>query len=338
MNLEDIAKKVGVSRSTVSRVINGKPHVSEATRLKVLATIEQEGFSPNPVARALVTQQSRVIGVVIPQPLRDVFSPDEPYYFATLIQGIADTTHQQAYAMLLWLGTSDEEETRFYQRVLHNRMMDGLIIIASMNSVDFLVEQLVNSSTPFVMIGRPGRYQDQISSVSIDNVNAARQAVQHLYDTGHRRIGTITGDLDNTDARDRLTGYQTALDSLGLPVQPELIAEGRFSYEWGYRCMRQLMQHEVDAVFAASDRIALGAADAAREAGYTIPDDIAIIGFDDLPDASQATPTLTTIRQPVLQKSVRAAHLLLNLIEGKTTTPQQVVLPTQLVIRRSCGA
>lgn len=337
MKLEDIAQKAGVSRSTVSRVINAEPYVSEQTRLRVMAIIEEEGFTPNPAARMLVTQRTRIIGVVIPQPLRDIFAADDPFYFSTLLQNIADVIQQQDYAMLLWMGHSDEDAARFHQRVLSNRLMDGLVIVSSMVSDEALLEKLLQAGIPFVLIGRPLCHVDRISCVVIDNVRAARQAVQHLYGLGRRRIGTITGNLDDADGEDRLVGYREGLEMLGLPVDPSLIVAGRFNREWGYVGMIQLLRRGVDAVFAGSDTIAMGAIKAIQEAGLRVPEDIAIVGFDDMPLAQQCNPQLTTIGQPVVEKAARAAKLLFDMIEGNAAGPVCITLPTQLVIRASCG-
>lgn len=335
MNLEDIARKAGVSRSTVSRVINNEPYVREQTRQKVLEIIERERFSPNPAARALVTQRTRVIGVVIPSTINVVF--EDSFYFPTLLQGVADATHARDYAMLLWLGKDGEDQERFQNRVTKNRLMDGLII-ASATLNDPFVERLVQSDLRFVMVERPSNYHDRVSYVTVDNVSAAQVAVEHLINHGRRKIATITGALDNPDGQDRLEGYKKALKRSGIPFNPALVAEGRFTRKAGYLGMRQLLDQDIDAVFAASDLTAMGALDALRETDLRVPEDLALVGFDDLPYASESTPQLTTVRHPIQDKGARATMLLLDLIEGALGRPQQVLLPTQLVIRQSCGA
>jgi LacI family transcriptional regulator len=335
LNLEDIARKAGVSRSTVSRVVNDEPYVSEATRLKVQEVIRSEGYSPNPAARMLVTQRTRVIGVVIPHTLQVTFQ--DPYYFPTLIQGVAEATNNRDYAMLLWMGERGEEEG-FYRRILRqNRLMDGLII-ASATSDDPLVAHLVHTGMPFVMVERPLRYADRISFVSVDNVQAAEHAVTHLISHGRRRIGTITGSLDIVDGQERLTGYRNALEAAGIPFDSTLVAEGRFTHQSGYAGAKRLLKEQVDAIFAASDITAIGALQALQEASVRVPEQVALVGFDDLPNAVQVTPQLTTVRQPIQRKGSLATTLLLDLIEGVVSSPQQVLLPTQLVIRESCGA
>ena len=335
LSLEDIAAKAGVSRSTVSRVINHDPHVSEQTRSRVMAVIKKEGYAPNPAARALVTQRTRVIGVVIP--LEPMVLFEDAYYFPTLLQGISKTAQQRDYAMLLWLSQSDEDMERFRQRIVTNRLMDG-VVIASATCNDPLIDQFLQMNTPFVMVERPARHLDRISYVSIDNVNAAFNAVFHLISLGRHRIGTITGNLAISDGLDRVEGYKKALKSAGFPVDEHLIVEGNFSHRTGYMGMKQLLKHKVDAVFAANDITARGALQALHDAQLRVPEDVALIGFDNLPTAVQVNPLLTTIHQPIEEKGALAASILIDLIENDDTTPpRQVLLPTKLMVRASCG-
>ncbi|MBN2305067.1 MAG: LacI family DNA-binding transcriptional regulator [Anaerolineae bacterium] len=335
VNLEDIAAKAGVSRSTVSRVVNNEPHVSAKTRERVLAVIRQEGYTPNPAARALVTQRTQVIGVVIPQVPIVLF--EDAYYFPMLLQGISRVTHARDYAMLLWLGQSEEEERRYYQRVISNRLMDG-VIIASAAADNPFIDHFLETNTPFVLVERPDRYQDQISYVTIDNESAAYDVVTHLVTLGRHRIGTVTGNLTIMDGVDRLAGYRRALSDSGLLMDEALIAEGDFTYRAGYQGAFRLLDQGVDAIFAASDITARGVFQALQERQVQVPDDVAVVGFDDLPTAVHISPSLTTVHHPIEQKGADAATILLDQIMGKVTTPQQRILPTHLVIRKSCGA
>lgn len=335
MNLEDIAAKAGVSRSTVSRVINNEPYVSPKTRTKVEAVIKEEGFSPNPAARTLVTQRTKAIGIVIPHILNAISGDDA--YFSTLLRGITEVTTQRDHATLLWLEQSGDDEERFRQRILKNRMMDGLII-ASAATNDPLFDLLIEAGTHFVTVERPAQFHEQTNYVTVDNVAAAQTAVEHLIKHGRRRIATITGNLNISDGEDRLIGYRNALDAAGIPYDSDLVIPAQFNRRQGYEGVKQLINHKFDAIFAANDAIALGVMQAANELGLRIPNDFALVGFDDLNIATQLTPQLTTIRQPILEKGARAADLLLNLIDGSVETPQKILLPTELVIRDSCGA
>lgn len=337
MNLEDIARKAGVSRSTVSRVINNEDYVSEKTRARVMAVIEQEGFTPNPAARALVTQRTQVIGVVIPTAFSVVF--EDSLYFPTLLQGISEATHARDYATLLWLGQPSEDEELFHKRVLKNRLMDGLIIAsATKTNQGSFIDHLLRMKTPFVMVERPIHRAEEVSYVTVDNVQAAQNAVSHLINQGRRRIGIITGDMDNADGLDRFQGYKNALLQAHLPFDATLVMEGHFTQRSGYLGMKALLERNVDAVFASSDLTAVGALQAIQEAGLHVPKDISLVGFDDLPHSQQTLPQLTTVRHPIQRKGAHAATVLLDLIEGVIEGPQQILLPTQLVIRESCGA
>lgn len=332
MKLEDIAKKVGVSRSTVSRVINNQPYVGERTRQRVLKVIEQEQFQPDPAARALVTGRNEIIGVAIPQTINVFFGDNS--YFPMLLQGIAETTIHCDYAMLLWLGHSHEERTTYSERVSKNRQPDGLII-ASVTEDDPLFDRLIAMKRIFVMVESPPRFEDQVNYVTIDNVRATEQAVEHLAGLGYRRIACITGQLKIRDGADRLQGYKNGLERVGLPIDSQLIYAGQFNRDNGYAGMKHLMQYKPDAVVCGGDTIAIGAIDVIHEYGLRIPDDIAVVGFDDLDVATTSTPPLTTIRHSVQHVGEVAAQLLIDLIEGKVQAPHHIVLPTELVVRQS---
>jgi LacI family transcriptional regulator len=334
-NLEDIAAKAGVSRSTVSRVINNEPYVSPKTRAKVEAVIKEEDFSPNPAARTLVTQRTKAIGIVIPHILNAISSDDA--YFSTLLRGINAVTTQRDHATLLWLEQSGDDEERFRRRILQNRMMDGLIV-ASAAATDPIFAHLIEAGRHFVTVERPTQFAEHTNYVTVDNVTAAQTAVEHLIQHGRRRIATITGNLYISDGGDRLTGYRNALASAGINYNANLVIPAQFNRGQGYAGMKQLIGQQFDAIFAANDAIALGVMQAANEIGMRIPDDFALVGFDDLNIAAQLTPPLTTIRQPVFEKGACAANLLIDLIEEKVKTPQKILLQTELVIRDSCGA
>lgn len=332
-NIEDIAKAAGVSRSTVSRVLNGEQYVSPATRERVMAVIEREGYTPNPAARALVTQRTQSVGVMIPHDLATVF--DNPWYFPTLLQGVSDRTTQRGYAMLLWMGRSETEEDLIYRRITNNRLMDGMLV-ASATGDNPLVAHLLESGMPLVTVERPAAHADRISYVTLDNIEGARTATAHLIAQGRRRVGIITGALNNMDGLDRLVGYKRALADGGLPVQSDYVYTGNWDRPSGYLGARALFERGADAIFAANDIMALGVLDAAAEVGLRIPHDVALVGFDDLPVTAEVG--LTTIRQPLREKGAAAIDLLLDLIEGRARGPQQIFLPTQLVIRQTCGA
>lgn len=332
MKLEDIAKKAGVSRSTVSRVINDDRYVSERTRKRVWEVIRQNGFEPNPAARTLVTRRSQIVGVAVPQ-TTNVFFGDNSYY-PMLLQGVGETINQRDYAMLLWLNTSNEERQTFAKRVARNRQPDGFVITSVVED-DPLFNKLAESKRLFVMVETPPARQEQINFVSIDNIRAAEVTVEYLIGLGRRRIATITGQLNIRDGLDRFAGYKNAIQKAGLPLDSRLIFEGLFSREAGYRGMKQLLTHRPDAVVCGGDTAGVGAIEAIHEAGLRVPDDIAVVGFDDLDVAFHSYPPLTTIRHSVQRVGAVAAGLLIDLVEGKLHSPQHIILPTELIIRES---
>lgn len=331
MNLEDIARKAQVSKSTVSRVVNGDPHVSAKTRQRVMAVIQQEQYTPNPAARALVTRRSNIIGVTIPQTVNVFFGDNS--YFPMLLQGIAESANRHNHGMLLWLAESNEARSTFSQRVVRHREPDGLIITSILDG-DPLFEYLIQRKRRFVMVETPPSYADQVSFVTVDNVGAAKDAVRHLVDVGRRRIAHITGDMLIQDAIDRLRGYREAMQEFGL-LDESLIIPAKFNAEVGYMAMKRLLSLRPDAVFCAGDTIAAGAIRAIQDAGMRVPDDIAIVGFDDLDVAISMRPQITTIRHSVQQVGFTAAQLLIDILDERIEHPHQIVLPTELIVRGS---
>lgn len=332
MNLEDVARRAGVSRSTVSRVINDDPHVSAKARERVMSVIKQENFQPNLAARALVTRRSQILGVCIPQ-TTNVFFGDNSYY-PMILQGVAEALIRQDYAMMLWLAESHEHREAFFRRVIRNRQADGLII-TSITESDPLFEYLVQHNRLFVMVETPPRWAERVSYITVDNIASAQLAVNHLIQIGRRRVATITGQMDIRDGQDRLLGYQLALEQAGLPLDQHLIYHGMFSFDAGYTGATHLLQHKPDAIFCGGDTVAIGAIRALKEAGLRIPDDVAIVGFDDLDVAQHSNPPLTTIRHSVQYVGSTAANLLIDLIEKRLEHPQHIIVPTELIVRAS---
>jgi len=330
-SLEDVARKAGVSRSTVSRVINNDPNVKTETREHVLKIIEQERFNPSTVARSMVTGRTQVIGVVFPHEYHVFFN--DPYYFPALLEGVADMATRRDYAMLLWVRQSGEDEGIFYRRILQNGLMDGVIIAS--DSKNSLVNYLADMQIPLATVERPSRNPEHVSYVSIDNFAATRTVIEHLISLGRRRIALVAGAVDNMDAQDRLEAFRQVMGEAGLPN--DLIVYGDFQRDAAYQATKPLLDKNIDAIFASSDMMAQGVYAALQEAGMTIPDDVAVVGFDDLPTASLLRPALTTIRQPIREKGAVATGLLLDIVEGKQTEARHVVLPTTLIVRESSG-
>ncbi len=330
--LEEIAKLAGVSRSTVSRVINDHPNVRPEVRERVWQVIREVGYQPHAAARSLATNRTQVLGLIIPQAVTTLFT--DPF-FPHLIQGMAEACNAHRYHLMLSLFTGRTDQESLYRRVLRSGTLDG-VVVASTTLDDPLIPRLLQEKLPFVSVGR--HREAAVSYVDVDNVAGARQAVEHLLRQGHRRIATVTGPLAMMAGRDRLEGYRQALEARGVPVDDALIAEGDFTEEGGRMAMQRLLPHRPTAVFVASDTMAVGAMKAIKEAGLRIPEDVAVVGFDDLPVASIVEPALTTVRQPIERLGATAVEVLIGLIEQQAEAPQHVILPTQLVIRASCGA
>ena len=293
--LEQVATASGVSRATVSRVVNGNTHVAADVRRSVERAIDRLGYVPNPAARSLVTRRSQSIALVISEPAGRLFA--EPF-FARLLRGIGAALSERDLQLVLLMPQSSEEETRA-ERYLSAGHVDGALL-ASLHGDDPLPGELARRGLPVVVGGRPPRTAE-VSYVDVDNVAGARSAVEHLIASGRQTIATIAGPRDMAVGIDRLTGYRQALEAAGFTFDPELAIAGDFSQESGADLMRRILETrpDVDAVFAASDLMAAGAVQALRSASRRIPEDVAVVGYDDSPIATTTDPPLSSVRQPI---------------------------------------
>jgi LacI family transcriptional regulator len=333
MNLETIARLSGVSRSTVSRVINDSPNVRAEVRERVIKVLQETNFQPNLAARGLAAGKTKILGLVVPQGFSQIFI--DPY-FPLLIQGVSSACNAHEYALMLWL-EEPKSAQRMIRQILHSGMIDGVIITSSHRS-DPVTQALLARSFPFVVVGRVAE-DLPASYVDIDNVSSARRAVEHLLGLGRRRIVTIAGPLNMVAAVDRLQGYYAALSAARIEPPPEWVDYGDYTQEGGFEAMQRLLACQPDAVFASSDAMAVGAARALQAAGITVGREVALIGFDDVPFASHMQPPLTTIRQPIEALGQFAAEMLIRQLRGdRTSTPAHQLLATELIVRQSCGA
>lgn len=326
--LDDLAELTGVSRATVSRVINGGP-VSDATRRRVMEVLESTNYRPNLAARNLASGRSGVVGVVMHVAAPLTFA--DPY-FAELLTGVCDSLSSQAAGMMLWLGNRSKEET--LDNILGMGMLDGVIVTADTID-DSLVDGLRASDMPVVLIGHRRADRDA-SYVDIDHEAAAQGITDHLIKTGRRHIFHVTGRPNSVSGRDRAIGFRRALEKAGRSSDGAVIA-GDYTEENGYEVTRGLLAEGVafDALFCGNDNAARGAYRALIEAGLSIPDDVAVAGFDDLDFAAELDPPLTTVRQGVGDIGHEAARTLLSLLDDPDSGPRRVLLPTELVVRRS---
>ncbi|MFJ8671438.1 LacI family DNA-binding transcriptional regulator [Streptomyces sp. NPDC093589] len=329
--LEDVAARAGVGRGTASRVINGSPRVRPATRSAVERAVAELGYVPNRAARALAANRTDALALVIPEPETRLFA--EPY-FSGIIRGVGAELADTDMQLLLTLTGTPKERRRLGQFLAAHRV-DGVLLV-SVHGADPLPGYLQQIQMPAVLSGR--RTADEtMPYVDSDNAGGARLATEHLIAGGRRTIATLTGPLDMYVARCRLDGYRQALAAAARVPDPALIAHADFTEEGGRRAMAALLERRpgVDAVFAASDVLAAGARAVLREHGRRVPEDVALVGFDDSSVARHMEPPLTSVRQPIEEMGRAMVRALLARIAEDTTARTQLVLPTELVIRAS---
>lgn len=332
--IRDLAQRSGVSIATVSRALNGYADVNAETRQRIIKLARELDYSPSEAARTLVRQRSQMIGVVWDL---SYHRPDlqHPFLQEVLI-GLKQGLGAQGYDLLL-LSTFGPRGKSYVKRSKQHRV-DGVVVMGVDEHTDE-IQELVQSDVPCVAIDLEVA-GPRTTYVTSDNVQGARSAVRHLHDLGHRAIATITGPTVMRPGAERLVGYRDAVAELGLAARPDYIVEGDFYHDTGQAAMHRLLElaDPPTAVFAASDMMAMGAIRAAAEAGRRVPQDIAIVGFDDIVAASLVQPRLTTVRQDKDGFGAAAAHALIGIIEHPELAPPIVTLPTELVVRESCGA
>ncbi|NUR85172.1 MAG: LacI family DNA-binding transcriptional regulator [Nonomuraea sp.] len=325
--LEAVAARAGVSRATASRVVNNLSTVAPDIREAVQRAIDELGYVPNSAARSLVTQRTDSIALVVSEPPTRVFSEDP--LFSTVIRSASVELEAADRQVVLMLASSAKSHARV-ERYITGGHVDGVMLI-SMHGADPLPAALARLRVPVVSYGRPAVPVD-IPYVDNDNVGGAETAVRHLVAAGRRRIATIAGPQDMIGGQDRLTGYRNVLRDSD---RRSIVAVGDFTRESGAIAMRQLLGDDpaLDAVFVANDLMAVGAMQSLRQAGRRVPDDVAVVGFDDIEAAKYTEPPLTTVRHPIAEQAAAMVALLLGLMTGGP--PDPVILPTELVVRDS---
>ena len=327
--LEAVARRAGVSRATVSRVVNGSTSVAASIREAVNRAVEELGYVPNQAARSLVTHRTESIALILPETANRVFSDD--LFFPAIIRGVGVELEAADKQLVLMMAGSAASHDRVERYAVAGHV-DG-VMFASMHGADPLPGTLVRLGIPVICSGRPIG-ASEVPYVDVDHFGGVAAAVRHLVTTGRRRIATIAGPQDMVAGIDRLAGYQATLEAAGLAQH---VAIGDFTRESGIQAMRELLAHDpaLDAVFVASDMMAHGALLALKDAGRRVPADVAVIGFDDFEISRYSDPPLTTVRQPIGAMGRTMARQLLGLINGESDLPLSVVLPTELVVRES---
>lgn len=337
ITIYDIAKKAGVSISTVSRVLNKNPNVLEKTRAKVLKVIKETKFEPNPIARSLVAKQTKIIEAFFSWAGRQTNLQSD--WYTKLLSGINEVVEKNEYGLLINTIAGVFAPRAVYRKVFQNSVDGVLMVSPYLEEKDVL--QMMDNRIPIVLVGY--RTNDPgVDFVDSDNFQAASQVVDHLVKLGHKKIACIAGPAEvSRNAADRLQGFKQAMQKKDLIVPEEYFVEGNFLRDSGGECMKKLLAlpDRPTAVFASNDLMALGAWDAMEEKGVKVGTDVALIGFDDIPEAYAPPYSLTTIRQDYRNISLEAAKVLFEKIKHPDDwNPHQILIPTQLIVRQSCGS
>jgi DNA-binding LacI/PurR family transcriptional regulator len=330
--LEEVAARAGVSRATASRVLRGDAKVSDHAREAVHTAAEAISYVPNLAARTLVTGRSDSIAFLVEETEERMFA--DPFFLGMLRsaqEAVADAGLQLVFTVV----NRAEDQQRFLAYAAGGHV-DGVLLL-SLHGRDRLPQRLEALGVPTVLSGRPLSGRRRLWYVDADNVGGGRLATAHLLESGRRHVATVTGPLDMCAGQDRLAGYQSAVEAAGRDLDESLVSVGDFTQAGGHAATAALLERrpDVDAIFAASDLAAFGVVRALRETGRRVGDDVTVIGFDDIPEAADQEPALTTVRQPIPALGTTMTRLLLDRIEGRDDLPRRTVLPVQLVLRQT---
>lgn len=335
ITIYDLAREAGVGIGTVSRCLNNHPSVSAKTREKVLAVAKRLNYQPHAHAQRLASRKSNTFSTIIP------FFTN--YFFIEVLQGVQDSASEKGIDLILY-GVNNPAQAEYYlRRSLHGGRVDGVMFF-SMKFPESYVQKFEQMKLPVVIVDG---HHERFDSILVKNKDGAMRATQHLISLGHRNIGMINASMETAPARLRLEGYKAALDEAGIPFDMERVIispngkQDGFNREAGYDSMKEIVRRSfgrnpITAVFIASDVQAIGALEAARELGIRVPDDIAIVGFDDIELAKHAQ--LTTVRQPMYEMGTLALQMLLSRMKNPDAKPNLSTFMPELVIRGTCGA
>ena len=326
VTIKDVAREAQVSINTVSRALNDKPDVRPETREIVLEAAERLGYRPNRLARGLRSSQTGVIGTIV----ADIANP----FFSAVVKGMGEEARAAGYSLVLQDTAEVYANEESAIRTLQAEQVDGVLLTPVQSSRESL-RMLREANLPFVLVAR--HFDDsETNCVVADDVDGGRLATAHLLDRGHRRIGFINGPLVNSSARERLAGYRAALQERGLGTDPVLMSDGALTMEDGYEhAGRLLAEAQPTALFAFSDYVALGAMKAVQEAGLSIPEDVAVVGYDDIDFSSCLQSPLTTVRVPKREIGRQVVRILIQMLKQPDLAPQVVRLPVELIVRDS---
>jgi DNA-binding LacI/PurR family transcriptional regulator len=335
VNLKDVARLAGVSAAAASMALSNSPRVSEETKKTVAQAAAKLRYVPHSAGRALRSQRVNAIAVVLPHSSQHVFSHPT---LTALLEGIVSVAADNDLSTILSTSRSDEDEASAYRRFMQGRLADG-VIVASAAVADANIIELAGSGYPIVIVGR-APHLARAATVSLDDCHGGEVATRHLLEAhGVRRIVHITGPLGHQSAQDKLSGYRSALMAWAIAPDPSLEIEGDYSDVSGAQAVERLLSQGTafEAVFAANDQMALGARDALRAHGIAVPGDLPLVGYDDIPLARYVEPALTTVQGDMTAVGAAAARRLLALIGGHDPDELITLMPTDLVVRNSCG-
>lgn len=334
VTIKDVAKKAGVSPSTVSRVLSNHPRISAETSRKVKEIMEQLGYHPNIMAKSLVSKTTNSICIMLPKSAEELFSN---FFFMELIRGIVTQATRLGYDVLISSGANEKEEVEAVSRLLNGRRVDGVILLYSRKN-DPVIDFLQENGHHFVLIGRSEKYPDTLS-VDNDNVQACYDATKHLISLGHERIGFVSGPPDLIFSKDRLKGYMDALNDAGLEMRPEWIVEGEFLQDSGYRAMSFFMNlpERPTAIVLIDDVISFGVLRSLHELKFRVPEDLSLVSFNNIPLSELSTPPLSSMDIGIYNLGYTASQLLIQSIESGNDKSYQKrqVIPHRLMIRES---
>ena len=331
ISLKDLALEIGVSISTVSRAINNHPDISPEVTLRIQKLAAEMNYTPNPLAMGLLKQATRMIGVIVP----DLVT----HFYSSIISGIEQVAEERGYYILI--ASSNEtlqKEIKVVENLLKTRV-EGLIVCLSQETKNYEhFDRLIKNDIPLVFFDRVCR-TSEVSSVVVDNVDAAQKVTKHFHKNGFRRIAYIAGPDHLNISQERTRGYLSGLKSCGLDFHPELLVECNMSAKDATKATARLLDlpERPDAIFGINDTVAFAAMKEIKRRGFRIPDDVALVGFTDEFHSTVVEPALTSIMHPTFEIGQEAARLFFKRIENPETKPDQIVLKTKLVIRKSSG-
>src|SRR6266481_4341622 len=328
-SISDVARESGVSIFTVSAVVNNKAHVGKVFRERVEAAIRKLNYRPNLIARSLIKQKTQTIGMIVP----DIANP----FFPMVVRGAEDAAQKQGYNLLLCNSDDSLTKEEVAIELLLSKRVDGILLTKAAGDFQPSLRKMIKEvNVPFVLVMRtyPQLTKDAVVS---DDYQGAYEAVCHLARSGRRRIALISGPLKISNAKERWRGFRDALEAKNLPYDPELVVEGDYRIESGFRAGHSLLSHRPDGIYVANHLMTIGLLKAAEEMGMNCPDDFGLVSFDDYPWLSIFRPRLTTVELPKHQLGSEAAELLIRRITGDTSKAVVRKLQPELRVRESCG-